>query len=180
MWSIGLFTMWLASYVAMQRRGRHDVAGEYKAVLELGHAMYTQFADLDSTVADDKDISTLTEEQLRSCFTAKLHGGSISYQAPQVSSAETKCHGSGWGVIIWMKTEKWWLISLFLVCGGGIVLGYFGMIIYGWVLVGFTSAIPITVAVGSTGRSRGMLFFWLFWILTILPMGLIWVYTLFG
>ncbi|KAF1843327.1 uncharacterized protein K460DRAFT_253464, partial [Cucurbitaria berberidis CBS 394.84] len=80
--AFGIFTSRLRSHIIMNRRERNDVAGEYKTVLELAHAMQTQLAKSNSRTEDIKDFLTMTEKDLHHYFIAGLHGGTISYQAP--------------------------------------------------------------------------------------------------
>ncbi|CAO2653004.1 Nn.00g024150.m01.CDS01 [Neocucurbitaria sp. VM-36] len=117
-WAIGIFTMWLKTHFIMKRRGQRDVAGEYKAVLELADAMHAQIGDLDSRVEDVKHITSLTEKDLRRCFMVEMNGGSICYRACPSMNTKTGDIDSGWGFQAWAKTERWWLISLFSIAFG--------------------------------------------------------------
>ena len=44
------FTTWLRSSVTMGRRGRDDVVGEYKAVLDLADAISTHLAQIGADI----------------------------------------------------------------------------------------------------------------------------------
>ncbi|KAI4667136.1 uncharacterized protein J4E79_001820 [Alternaria viburni] len=76
--------MWLRAYMVMQKRGREkeNVAGEYKAVLELASTMREQTTGLVSEEGDE--VLTVTEAKLRRRIEKDLRGGSISYAAPLV------------------------------------------------------------------------------------------------
>tara|TARA_R110002003_G_scaffold138_8_gene12708 strand:- start:11748 stop:12281 length:534 start_codon:yes stop_codon:yes gene_type:complete len=112
--------MWLWAHITMQRRGRDQVAGEHKAVLELANAMQTQ------TKGDEGNAAELTESELQHRI-AEDRGGAISYEASLLSAGDGD---RGWVVAQYLKREKWWLAVLVASCAGSITIGVVGLLPY--------------------------------------------------
>jgi hypothetical protein len=178
LWMMGIYTMYLQSYFTMLKRGNDQVIGEYKAVFELANAMQTQLA------RDSKksDVSVLTEKELRRRITKGLNGGSISFQTtiPLNSTANSEHNHlssthtpSRFGT--WLKKEKWWLLGTVLLFVACIVMVVTWIGLYWPFLVPLE--LPFIVYVGQSGRSRGILSFWMFWVWCVrglLPFMLLW------
>ena len=169
-WSLGIYIMWLRSHIIMKQRSRQDVAGEYKAVFELADAMRSQLEE--SGKEEGRDISALPEATLRRRLTKDLRGGQISYETSLLSTGEDGKGGDGWGFKAWVKKEKWW-IAAGIVCLGAMTgaamsvytTGPFSYI----VLFGLPLEVFIAMYLGSTNRSRAVILFWLFLVLSVVP-----------
>ncbi|KAH6637844.1 hypothetical protein C7974DRAFT_450972 [Boeremia exigua] len=98
-WTVGIYIMWIYTHNTMALRNRHteDVAGEYRAVLELAAAMQ---ADLD---IEDTDLSVLREKQLKERIDKEARGGAIAYA---YSSSLPNTHGIRKGLAVWFKIEE--------------------------------------------------------------------------
>src|SRR4051794_35158684 len=108
-WTTGTFIMWLISHFTMKRRGRKEVAGENKAILELSDAMRKHLSEY--IKEEGEHSSTITESVLSHCIKKDLRGGSISYSAPLLPNGEST---EKWIFLNWMKTHKW---SIAAMCG---------------------------------------------------------------
>jgi hypothetical protein len=65
-------TTWLRSNITMGRRGRDDVVGKHKAILDLADAISTQITQLG---ADTKHITEFEESDLHRNIKEDLRGG---------------------------------------------------------------------------------------------------------
>jgi asparagine N-glycosylation enzyme membrane subunit Stt3 len=104
-WSVGTFIMWLRTSLIMHQRGRSEVAGEYKAVLELAAAMQYQFGKV------QEDPLDFTEQELSQRIKARLSGGTIAYEVPI-----TRDKSSSRKPFDWIRREKWWLAAAVVSC----------------------------------------------------------------
>jgi hypothetical protein len=164
LWTVGTFTMWLSSEITMKQRGRKHVAGEHKALLELANAMQDQLAM--TTGSDVHGTANLSESELRRRIAADLDGGSISYSAPLLSNSGGNTE---WGMVSYLKKEAWWLVALTIFCSASIAGGIYGLMPIAIAVVGFAVGLIITVSVGSTHKSKGIILWWSFWALAIAP-----------
>lgn len=163
LWTGGTYAMWLRAHITMQKRGRHQVAGEHKAVVELAAAMQSQ---LNSDKSHSTDLAAnLTEEQYERHI-AETRGGTISYKVSLLSTGEGDC---GWGVKEYLNKEKWWLAILVAFAVGSIVAGVYGLLPYMICIVGIAVALIVTMSMGSTGRSRAIIMWWSIWGLAVMP-----------
>ena len=105
-WITGTYIMWLKTSLIMRQRGRNEVAGEYKAVLELAAAMHHQFAK------GQEDPLAFTERELSQRIKKRLNGGTIAYGVPITHDKFSFRKDS----IDWIKREKWWLAAALVSC----------------------------------------------------------------
>jgi hypothetical protein len=192
-WSIGIYTMWLHSHIIMKRRGGpRDVAGEHKAVLELAHAMHQQHVGLDlvkeekvgdaspttttasTTTAAAIAATVVTEAQLRRRVAKELRGGSISYAAPLLTNGETAEDKT---IRAWVKRNKWSIAGM-LWCLVLTTVGGFFAYRYIILLIPLPLELGVALYIGSTRKSRGVIFFWAFVLLSVLPQIILTVVTL--
>jgi hypothetical protein len=138
--------------MTMTARGRNDVAGEYKAVLELANAVTTQL--LEASKLSSTEILSLSESALRRRFKEDLNGGAIAYEAPLLEDKEP-------GLRFWMLQEKWWIAAIVAS-----LAGFFSMFllmpgrpswILSWIPAGIAAALVLTMRIGTTGKSRAVL-----------------------
>ncbi|KAH7087845.1 hypothetical protein FB567DRAFT_592502 [Paraphoma chrysanthemicola] len=162
-WTIGISAMWIQSYMTMKQRGRTHVAGEYKAVLELAHAITTQLHDAGQASA--KEVLDLSESELRRRFKKDLNDGSIAYEAPLMSTGQH-------GFKTWLLAEMWWLAAILVVLGGFFSLCLLMPYAFSWVLGGFLAALVLTVCIGTTGMSRAVLLGWGIMVFCGLPLAI--------
>lgn len=166
-WTIGLSLMWVRAHNTMQKRGRETVAGEYKAIIELADAMQEGLTRLDEKT---DFLKTLEESSLRRRIDKDMHGGSIAYTTPLLANGE---HGSGdseWGILDFLKKEGWWIFFFVGFAVTSIVLGFLFSVVWLFIwFVGIASAITLTVSIGSTGKSRFIIFWWSFWAFSVVP-----------
>ncbi|USP75159.1 uncharacterized protein yc1106_02433 [Curvularia clavata] len=178
-WSIGIYIMWLRSHSVMKRRGRTDIAGEHKAVLELAQAMQQQHAGLASPIKEqdeqeEKDGASttttavaipVTEASLRHRVTKELRGGSIAYTAPLLANGEI---ADDWTLWAWVKAHKWSIAGMVPSC----FLPFLSGLFLSQSIAVFV-ALPIELAaalyIGSTRASRVVIFFWGFILCSIVP-----------
>jgi hypothetical protein len=164
LWTAGTFTMWLSSEITMKQRGRKHVAGEYKALLELANAMQTQLVT--ASCRDAHDAANLSESELRRRIAADLNGGSISYATPLLSNNGGNIE---WGIVSYLKKKGWWLVALIIFCTASIVGGVYNIMPVAIAVVGFAVGLIITVSVGSTHKSKGVILWWSFWAFAVVP-----------
>ena len=173
--------MWLRSHSIMKRRGRTDVAGEHKAILELAHAMQQQHAGLAPPTKEQQEDSAsttaipVTEATLHHRVTKELRGGSIAYAAPLLANGDT---ADTWTLRAWIKSHKWSLAGMLPACA---LSGLSGLFIYQgiWIFLALPLELAIALYMGSTRASRAVLFFWSFVLFSILPqmvMSIFWVF----
>jgi hypothetical protein len=152
----------------MKNRGWIDVAGEYKAVLELADALNTQLPQ--ARDIGTMDILTLPESNLRHRITKDLRGGFMIYEMPRLTTGNTgECDARN-GFRSLLKKEAWWIILILLSLGPGFFVFILNHYMQSWVFFGFTATLVLTVCIGSSGKSRGVLFFWLFILLCFMPL----------
>jgi hypothetical protein len=168
-WTLGMIIMSVNADMTMKRRCRNQVAGEYKAVLELSSAMQSQLrATSSSNSYSETDTADIAESELRRRIIQDLRGGAISYKAPLLSSEESDCDKVGWEYV---KIEIWWLVVLvvFLAASialGVVVAGFLQLFIF---VLGTLNSLIMAISVGSTHGSKGIVMWWCFWALVVLP-----------
>jgi hypothetical protein len=164
LWTIGIYTLWLRSRTIMKRRGRSAVAGEQKAIIELAAAMHDQLAQHEQEHGFDK--SSLSEARLRRRINKDLRGGSISYESSLLSVEEDEKNDPSRSFWNWTKREKWWLTALFATLGITATSSIF-VPIHGLGIHTFPLEIGLTMYIGTTGKSRAIVLFWLFIALSV-------------
>ncbi|KAF2728109.1 hypothetical protein EJ04DRAFT_504600 [Polyplosphaeria fusca] len=117
-WSICMFIMWLKTHKIRYEQDQHQVAGEYKAVLQLASAIHANF---ESHPEGHTNPERLTESNLKTRINTVLKGGVIRYETPpdvgQVKFRKLFRQ--------WLAREKWWLpvcIVFVLYMGTGFML----------------------------------------------------------
>jgi hypothetical protein len=161
-WSIGIYILWLRSTMIMKTRGRKEVAGAHKAVLELADAMRTHL--LDDGVQGD-GLSTLTETKLRRRITKDLRGGSISYATPLLANTKERYNGTEHGFKPLVKSYKWSIATFFM----SLVLMILGIYTaFGSFFYPVPIEWAISIYLGTSRVSRVTLFFWSFVLVGIL------------
>lgn len=155
--------MWLISHFTMKRRGRKEVAGENKAILELSDAMRKHLSEY--IKEEGEHSSTITESVLSHCIKKDLRGGSISYSAPLLPNGEST---EKWIFLNWMKTHKW---SIAAMCGFAATTAVCAVWIpfVGFYLLTLPLDFSIALYMGSTPNSRGVFFFWSFVVVGVVP-----------
>jgi len=160
----------------MKHHGRTNVAGEYKAVLELADALNAQF--MHAREMGTKDILALSESKLRRRIKKDLNGGLMTYETPLLTSNdEGKCNDKK-GFRSLLKTEVWWIIPILMTWGAnlmGFLLFPYAMAL---IFLGLLVTLVLTVCIGSSGKSRGVLFLWLFTPLCLTPLFVLLFYTI--
>jgi hypothetical protein len=168
LWTIGTFTMWLQSRLTMKNRGRTGVAGEYKAVLELADALNTQL--LQARDIDTMDIFTLPESNLRHRITKDLRGGLMIYEMPRFTIGNMgECDARN-GFRSLLKKEACWIILILMSLVPGFLVFILNHYMQSWVFFAFSATLVLTVCIGSSGKSRAVLFLWLFILLCFIPL----------
>ncbi|CAO2654126.1 Nn.00g108590.m01.CDS01 [Neocucurbitaria sp. VM-36] len=166
-WSVGIYILWLRSHIIMKRRGRQAVAGEVKAVFELADAMQMQLEE--HGIEEGFKISTLSESRLRRRITKDLRGGTISYKTSLLENGKNGEGDSGWGFKVWLKKEKWWLTGLLVSILVLLAAALTSPIRTSMVTYGLPLEVLISMYIGSTDRSRLIIFLWSFITLSVVP-----------
>jgi hypothetical protein len=168
MWTVGTYTMWLSAHITMKQRGRKQVAGEYKAILELANAMQIQL--LSHSGSSEKTTANMSESELRRRIAKDIRGGAISYETPLLSNGEDGCGNAGRGAVtVYLKRETWWLVALVVSVVTSIIVGVYYLLPVLIFIVGITVSLIVTICVGSTHKSKGIILWWSFWALAVLP-----------
>lgn len=152
--------MWLRSHSTMKRRGRTEVAGENKAVFELADAMRHQMSE--HTGEEGDGASPITEETLHRRITKDLRGGSIAYTTVLLANADAV---EKWTLKACIKSNKaTTFVIFFFALYEALVFFLFIYNFFVFIHVMFCSALPVTywvaLYIGSTRRSRTVIFFW--------------------
>jgi hypothetical protein len=159
-WSVGTYILWLKAHMQLQACGEPDVAGEYKAVLELATAMTHEFKK------NDECIEFLRERQIKGKIKHVMNGGTIWYDSPMQEQKITF-----WtGFKQWAKDEKWWwlvyaLSLTFFIIGACFIGSHFPLFLVSlFLLIG----VVLARIVGQTGKSRFLIVL-IFLLLSIVP-----------
>ncbi|KAF2848402.1 hypothetical protein T440DRAFT_556724 [Plenodomus tracheiphilus IPT5] len=155
-WATGISCMHIHAYYTMKHRGRTDVAGVYKATLELAHAMNTHL--LTTGEFSTKEILALTESELHTRLDKDNRGGAVAYDNPLVLDGNEK---GGVGFKSWIRKEAWWLSAIFVLLGcfcSPVMMLPFA---HFWGLPGFPAGLILAVCVSESGPGRGVMLFWL-------------------
>jgi len=144
----------------MKRRGRTEVAGENKAVFELADAMRHQMSE--HTGEEGDGASPITEETLHRRITKDLRGGSIAYTTVLLANADAV---EKWTLKACIKSNKaTTFVIFFFALYEALVFFLFIYNFFVFIHVMFCSALPVTywvaLYIGSTRRSRTVIFFW--------------------
>jgi len=158
----------------MKRRGRGkaDVAGEHKAVFELAAAMREQISE--PAKEEGGDVSAFTEANLRRRITKDLRGGSISYTTPLLPNGES---GQEWDAIPWIKSHKLSIIAM-VACIVAMALSAVYLLRTTMFLLPLPGVLALALYIGSTGKSRIVLFVYIYLIVTIPTQLVVMMYAL--
>lgn len=167
-WTVGMYIMWLYSHATLRNRGRTDVAGEYKAILELANEIRKQ---LDfSRSKDSNDAVDMKESELYRRIAKDLRGGATRYNALSLPYQGNQGEAS-WidDPVSYVEAEILWLIALAISALISIIAGVFDFLPMGIGLVGLTLALMVTLSVGTDRSSKSFILFWSFWALVVIP-----------
>ncbi|KAF2819700.1 hypothetical protein CC86DRAFT_126637 [Ophiobolus disseminans] len=167
LWMIGTYSLYVRTCITLNKRGTDEVAGEYKAVIELAEATQMQLK-YESGVEETSDTSVITEKQLRRRITKDLNGGSISYKSALLN--DTASDGVNdiatdkrisLSFRAWIKNEIWWLatVAVCFVAVPCVVIVRNSLLI----IILLPLELPLVMYVGSSNDCRGILLFYLFW-----------------
>lgn len=151
-WTIGTFTMWLRAHLTLRHRGRTDIAGEYKAILELASAITETCEEV------NLDPEKLTEQQLREQVKDKAKGGRIAYNSPLLEGKfpfMKNMRALPRRIWVWVKKEKWWVGADFLALLWFALADLLDFTFFLFAMFAFLS-ISFAMAIGSTNGSRLM------------------------
>jgi hypothetical protein len=166
-WSIETWIMWLRSRSYLKRRGRTEVAGEYKAVFELADTIRTRIQEYEREHGDD--VPAVTESGLRRRVMKDLRGGSISYTTPLLSNEKVGQGYAGWNFRAWMKRNHMSFFALFVSFAVALII----FVAYVKVALVLFVPLPLECAIylylGTSQRSRTVLFFWLYVVISVVP-----------
>jgi hypothetical protein len=161
-WTIGMLVMWTQAHFTMALRGRAEVAGEYKAVLELAAALNTHLLQPEEETKSGA-LLALPEKVLRRRVTQDTRGGSMAYE----QSLQT---GDAWREISKvLRKEVWWILSI-LGSLGAVFLFSVMNLAFPWVFAGASAALTLPVFIGTSGRSRAVILVWAFPLLCLIPL----------
>ena len=134
--------MWLKAHLTMRLRGRAEVAGGYKAVLELASSIASELGK------ENENPLNLTEQQLQQSIN-RLDCGTISYKSAITQSS----YSFRKGLSKLPKSEKCWLSAVCLSC---LCLSLIWMVNFPFFffMTFFLFSIGFAVIVGRTNKSR--------------------------
>jgi len=154
-WTAGTYILWLKARLAMRHHEDAEIAGEYKAVLELASAMNNEFGK------HGKNPGVLRERQIKTVIKNELNGGTMMYHSPLREEEKFKFHH---GFKRWIVRDKWWMLafSISLPCIFGPMFGALrGSMGRGFPFAIFSvfvaAGILVARMVGTTKRSRILL-----------------------
>jgi hypothetical protein len=102
-WTVGTYAIWLQAQLTLNHLGQDQVAGEYKAILEMAGAMQDQLIERTS------DPTQLSEKEIRHHIHVERKGGSI----PTRLIILKEKYFMRKGFVRWCRgTDKWWVLSL--------------------------------------------------------------------
>lgn len=165
-WTFGTYILWLKANLAMRHHKDAEVAGEFKAVIELASAMNNEFGK------HGENPGVLRERQIQTLVKKELHGGTIMYHSPLREDNFRFREG----ILRWIKRDRWWILTfvISLVCMLGSLLSSFegttGGFIFGIFSVFVSSGILMARMIGRTKRSR-VLILVIFLLLGLLTVG---------
>jgi ABC-type sugar transport system permease subunit len=166
-WIIGILLMWAVARATLQQRNRSNIAGEYKATVELAASMRKELSE------EPDELLVLSEEEIKERIRG-VDGGNISYNTSVLErpmSVKEK-------VKAWCRRELWWLCSLLVLViavscvwallltrtlrrrVNNLVLNL--VVVVAYMASGCVYGLVFSLAFGSTWRSRGL--FTLFWV----------------
>jgi hypothetical protein len=161
MWTQAHFAMWTQAQFTMSPRDRSEVAGEYKAVLELANALNTQLLKPGET--EPGSLLALPEKALCRRVAQDARGGSVAYEKPLLA-------GNAWREFMTViRKEVWWIVTI-LALFGAMIDSFFLNLGDPWTFCGAYVSFVITVFVGTSRRSRAAIFLWVFLILCGVPL----------
>jgi hypothetical protein len=96
--------MWLKTHKVRFEQDQHEIAGEYKAILQLASAIHDNFRSYPESGHTNPE--RLTESDLKIRINTVLNGGVIKYQTPpEISQVKFRKLFRQW-----LAREKWWLL----------------------------------------------------------------------
>jgi hypothetical protein len=165
-WIIGIYIMYLRSYIVLRKRGSKETIGEYKAMFELTSAVQLQLDEHDGK-EEASDVSVLTEDQLRRRINNDLKGGSISFKSSLLLDDNILREEDTWSFKTWIKKEKWWLALLVLATlAMGFCVVAMPMLM---VLILLPFEVHFVMYVGKSGKSRCVLLLWPVLVIGVVP-----------
>jgi hypothetical protein len=104
LWSLGLLTMWIQTSITMKQRGRTDVVGENKAILELAYAMNEQLEK-----PGEATMLALLEDALKSRVERDVGGGTISYGTKLLHNTDDRAWRDFRTLL---RKRMWWILAI--------------------------------------------------------------------
>jgi hypothetical protein len=159
-WIIGILLMWAVARATLQQRNRSNIAGEYKATVELVASMRKELSE------EPDELLILSEEEMKERIRG-VDGGNISYNTSVLERPMSVKER----VKAWCRRELWWLCSLLVLvvavsCAWALLLTDsvmdFFVVLVAFLASGCVYGLVFSLAFGSTWRSRGL--FTLFWV----------------
>ncbi|KAL1871877.1 hypothetical protein Daus18300_004510, partial [Diaporthe australafricana] len=107
LWTLSIYTMWITAYLQFTSMGiEYKAPGNLKAAMSLADAIRKDFNE-----NHDKDVETLTKQELISYTRTHLNGGEVTVQSPPPIPDQ-----SAWKVIWkWVMQNKAWTVAFALV-----------------------------------------------------------------
>ncbi|KAF2730980.1 hypothetical protein EJ04DRAFT_584472 [Polyplosphaeria fusca] len=161
-WSVGIYFMWLKAHKVLQQCGDKEIAGKYKAVLELATAIQENL----EPHRGDGPKTEMTEAELQQRIDKDLKGGHMAYQVPVLRGEPIKFRRLLWA---WFVRDKWWRLACFalLVCTGTLWMNTCVQSLWIWSF-GPGIGLFIAISICTTPRSR-ILFTLMCSIITAIP-----------
>lgn len=166
-----MLTMWLCSQVSLKRHGFNQVSGDIKAVFELAERMQDQ---LDLVVPTKSVYQHTTDAQLRRRIDKELQGGSISYASQLTLEDGGEPKATATMLTLFPRLNNLWMVAFLLVFVTSLSILQFYLITHKVVMMQTMALMLLSiylllvVSIGSTNRSRVVLFVCLGSILTVL------------
>jgi hypothetical protein len=164
LWSLGLLTMWIQTSITMKQRGRTDVVGENKAILELAYATNEQLEK-----PGEAAMLALSEDALKSRVKRDVGGGTISYGTKLLHNTDDhawrklrtllrKEMSCSLAILVALALDLWCLIV------SKVRTSFF------WVFVGFWISVAFVLSIGLSERGRAFIFLWLLFLTCLIPL----------
>lgn len=107
-WAISTAIIWACGNAALEPQERCDVSGDYKAIIELATTLQSSLDE------QAKDVTALTEKQLKEYIEVAIQGGSIPHYASTFRAIPTP------GILaskLLQTAGAWWLVSAVVLLG---------------------------------------------------------------
>jgi hypothetical protein len=156
--------MWIQTSITMKQRGRTDVVGEDKAILELAYAMNEQLEK-----PGEAAMLALSKDALESRVERDVGGGTISYGTKLLHNSDGHAER---GFRTLLRKEMWCSLAILVA----LALDLWCLIVskvrtsFFWVFVGFWISVAVALSVGSSGRRRAFIFLWLLFLTCFVPL----------